>query len=484
MNRVMKPNRERPPLSRRTYALLALGFFAFVVYGSLVPFHYHAQSWAEALVRWDEVCRTPVGIHSLSDWTTNVLLFVPAGFLLMAVVAVDRPLWVGLLAAPAVLALCMAFSACVEFSQLFFPPRDSSLSDIAANTLGAASGILTWLACGQPLTGWLRRMWTRLAERGLSTQLLPAYLVFLFFVHAIPLDLTIRPADLYHKYKDGRVQLVPFVAAMTNPDAFIRKTIWTVLLFVPVGVLLARLPGPGWCKGRSWPRALAAGFVLAGLVEFMKLFVWSRYCTSGDVIIGGLAVFAGWRAALAWQRRPFDGGRAVFQPGMGLPDLRWFLLIGWFGILLFLNWQPFDFIGDPAVVMQRLHRMSWLPFADYQATTAEHAFEEALHKIVAFLPLGGLLAWALGRMERGRSVAAVVLAGGLVALFLEVGQLFLRSRYASVTDVLIETGGVWFGCRIVSQLGKRIEEPQPLASVPLPHGRGSFVSGRAYEYRR
>ena len=61
---------------------------------------------------------------------------------------------------------------------------------------------------------------------------------------------------------------------------------------------------------------------------------------------------------------------------------------------MFLNWQPFDFIGDPGLVAQRLRQMSWLPFADYQATSAEHAFEELLHKVVIFLPLGALLAWA------------------------------------------------------------------------------------------
>ena len=238
----------RLPLSRRMYALLALGFFAFIVYGSLVPFHYHAQDWSEILVRWDEVRTKPIGIYSFSDWITNVILFMPAGFLAMAVVCVDRPRGLGIVAAPAVLVLCMAFSASVEFTQLFFPPRVSSFSDVAANTLGTSAGIMGWLAIGQPLTGWLRRSWTLLAERGISAQLLPGYLAFLFFVHAIPLDLTIRPSDLYHKYKEGRVRLIPFSGELTKPEALLRKTIWTTTLFLPVGVLLVRLPGSG-CAG-------------------------------------------------------------------------------------------------------------------------------------------------------------------------------------------------------------------------------------------
>ncbi len=463
-------NAGRPPLSRRGYALLALGFFAFVVYGSLVPFHYRELVWADALVRWDAVCHRPVRIQSLSDWVTNVVLYVPAGFLAMAALCVDRPRWAGLSAAPLVVALGMAFSASVEFVQLFFPPRVSSLSDIVANTLGTAAGVVVWLAIGQPLTAWLRRMWTLLAERGLSAQLLPGYLAFLAFTHVMPLDLTITPADLYHKYKEGRVNLVPFAGDLAKPEALLRKTIWTATLFLPVGVLLARLPGPGWRKGRSWPRVLAAGFLVAGSVEFMQLFVWTRNCESGDVLVGALAVLAGWRANLAWHRRPFDAGQGVFGPAAALPDVRWLLLAGWLGILAFLNWQPFDFIGDPAVVAQRLRHMTWLPFADYQATSAEHAFEEALHKLVVFLPLGALLAWALGAIDRARSTVPVVLAGGLLALGLEVGQLFLRSRYASVTDVLIETSGVWLGCQVVRQLNTHGPSP-------------AVLQWRAHEYR-
>ena len=145
------------------------------------------------------------------------------------------------------------------------------------------------------------------------------------------------------------------------------------------------------------------------------------------MIIGALAVFAGWRANLAWHRGPFDAGRTIFRPTPVLPDVHWFLLAGWLAILAFVNWQPFDWIGDPAQVSRRLREVSFVPFADYQATSAEHAFEQCLHKEVVFLPLGTLLAWALGAVNRVRSSVPVVLAGGFVALSLEIGQLFLRS---------------------------------------------------------
>ena len=457
---------ERPPLSRRMYALLALGFLAFVVYGSLVPFHWHALTSAEAAARWREVCARPVHVDSLSDWVTNVLLFVPVGYLAMAVGCVDRPRFVGLAAGPAVLAFCVAFSVSVEFTQLFFPPRCSSLNDVTANTLGSAAGISTWLALGQPLTGWLRRTWILLAERGLSAQLLPGYLLLLFLISAMPLDLTIRPADLYHKYKQGRVHLVPFAADLANPEQFVRKTIWTAILFLPVGVLLARLPGPGWrnrTRLASRPRGRFGGGRLGGVRAIVRLFATTaRAATSSSarwpLSPAGEPISPG-TVALS-MRRARHGTRSGC-----CRTARWLLLAVWLAILAFLNWQPFDIIANPSEVLHRLHQMPLVPFADYQATAASHAYEQCLHKVVVFLPLGALLAWALGVANRTHSAIPTVLTGGLLALGLEAGQLFLQSRYASVTDVLIETGGVWMGSLIVRQLGNRsLTAPQESAN--------------------
>ena len=44
----------------------------------------------------------------------------------------------------------------LEFTQLWFPPRTVSQNDVVAETLGAALGVVLWLAVGQPLGEWLR----------------------------------------------------------------------------------------------------------------------------------------------------------------------------------------------------------------------------------------------------------------------------------------------------------------------------------------
>jgi VanZ family protein len=82
--------------------------------------------------------------------------------------------------------------------------------------------------------------------------------------------------------------------------------------------------------------------------------------------------------------------------------------------------------------------------------------------MVLFVPLGVLLTVALPA-ARGRGALVVGLAA-LVAAAIEAGQLFLPTRYASVTDVLIASGGAWAGLLVTRQARLLIG----LTAVPRP----------------
>src|SRR5207253_3183543 len=109
---------------------------------------------------------------------------------------------------------CTLLSASMEFAQLYFPPRVTALNDIVAESLGGLVGTAAWLVAGQYLTVRLRRWWSALGAEGEMGPLLPLYLLLLGAISLLPLDLTLSPADLYRKYKEGRVQLVPFVGGV------------------------------------------------------------------------------------------------------------------------------------------------------------------------------------------------------------------------------------------------------------------------------
>ena len=127
----------------------AAAYLFFVVYGSLLPFDFHAMPIAEA---WRAFLATPfflLGVASRADWVANGILYLPLGILLSALAIGPRQAAGHQIArALAVFALCTAVAFGVEFVQLFFPPRTVSLNDLLAETIGSALGVTAWLVWG------------------------------------------------------------------------------------------------------------------------------------------------------------------------------------------------------------------------------------------------------------------------------------------------------------------------------------------------
>lgn len=433
----------RTSIGRGQYAGLALLFLGFAVYGSLVPFHLRRLPFDEAARLFRAVLAQPITVSSRSDWIANILLFFPLGFLLMGMGCCDQPR-LGMVTFSPVVLLCVVLSGTIEFIQLYFPPRVSSINDIAAESLGGTLGALIWLLGGQQLTIYARRTWTVFGSRGTAGLLLPGYLAVLSTVMALPFDFTIRPAELWHKYKEGRVHLTPFASTGVSAFELADKHFWNAACFAPLGVLLSHLSGPIWRSGRSWSRVLGLGLLVAGAVEFLQLFVVSRFCDVTDVLTGGPAVLAGWAIVLVHRRLcPSPSAATV---------LRWSLLAAWLGVLIFMEWQPFNFALNSAAARQRLHHVSLLPFLDYYQGNYLHGLDEAVHKTLLFVPLGALLAPPVPA-SRGAILFRWSLAVA-VAVVLEAGQLFLPTRYASVSDVLMGAVTAGFGMFLVCHASK------------------------------
>jgi len=421
-----------PRFGRTQYAGLALLFLGFAVYGSLVPFHLRRLPFDEAPRLFGTVLAQPIAVQSRSDWIANILLFLPLGFLLMGMGCCDRPRLGGIFLLP-VIVVCVVLSTLIEFTQLYFPPRVSSINDIAAESLGGALGALFWLVGGQQLTIAARRIWTVFGSRGTAGVLLLCYLAVLAAIMALPFDFTISPAELWHKYKEGRVHLTPFASAGVGAFELANNYFWNAAYFAPLGVLLGHLSGLVWRSSRSWPLVLGLGLLAAGAIEFMQLFVVSRFCDLTDVLTGGPAVLAGWAIVLVYRRlHPSPSAATV---------LRWGLLAAWLGVPIFMEWQPFNFALNSAAARERLHHVSLLPFLDYYQGNYLHGLDEFVHKTLLFMPLGVLLA-PPAPASRGAILFRWSLAF-TVAVVLEAGQLFLPTRYTSVSDVLV--GGLAAG---------------------------------------
>ena len=89
----------------------------------------------------------------LLDVFLNVLLFVPFGFGLTAKLRErGRSLAFTLALALAAGAL---FSYCIEFLQLYIPPRDSGWEDIFTNSSGSVTGLVLYELLGKRVLGWM-----------------------------------------------------------------------------------------------------------------------------------------------------------------------------------------------------------------------------------------------------------------------------------------------------------------------------------------
>ena len=111
-----------------------------IAYGSLYPFHFVSPASFQASIS--------AFLNDRHLWTSrgdelgNFVLFMPLGAAAVISLPGDRPGWLRL---AALLAGCVALSFATQVLQIWFPPRDAALADVASNTLGALAGTLVSL---------------------------------------------------------------------------------------------------------------------------------------------------------------------------------------------------------------------------------------------------------------------------------------------------------------------------------------------------
>lgn len=435
---------------RAICGLLATLAIAFAAYGSLVPLDFRYVSPGEALAQIRGIEFVPWRRASRTDFVSNVLLFVPAGFFLAgAVAATSRRLC--LLAIPVVTVVALVASSAIEFSQIYARRRTPSLNDVTAETLGAVVGAVAWLIAGPWVAAWGRRVLTpRTPIDGLRNALV-GYVAVWLFLGVLPLDFTLRPAELMEKYRAGRVVLVPFARA---DGAF--EVLATVggdaIRVVPIGMLMA-LVVAGRTRASAFLLATAGGAAIAAALEAAQLLVWSRYADVSDVISGTIGVAAG--VAIGQRIAVREPVKAGTTPAIW----PWLALAGWSVVLAVRHWTPFDFALDPAMVKQRLPDLLQVPFRNYYAATPLDAGYEAMTKILLSVPVGGLACLGLPWVRhRGATRWSLLVAAGVAAatlpvfLILEVGQMLLPTRYPDLTDVWLGGLGAAVGAFLVSRI--------------------------------
>lgn len=441
----MNANPNNSPERSRLLLWGALGYTAFAIYGSLVPLRYRPLPLDAAWRAFQDIRYLELGIGSRADWVANILLFVPLAFLWLGVLWPQRGHLARAAAGGLVVLACAALSVAIEFTQLFFPPRTVSLNDIAAEVLGALLGVVLWVWTGERFRTWLDGWLAARTPRSAAQRFLYVYLFLLFGYNVLPLDLTISVVEIYHKWREGKVLLLPFSAVYASRPEQAYALAAGVAIWVPAAWLWRM------ASHRSAGRAILNVVAWAAAIEFFQLFVYSRVTSSTDILTAACGGALG--AILAGGFAPQIGARPAPRSGpSGQWVLVWVLALAvWLGVLMTVFWYPFDFVTDWGFVHGRLAALKRAPFEAYYYGTEFRAVTEVMHKTGFFFPLGALLAIAAAWLRRRlfiplavlHAASALVVAGAAAGI--ELGQLFLRDKNADPTDFLLETLGALAG---------------------------------------
>jgi glycopeptide antibiotics resistance protein len=443
-------NYSLPRAWRRYFLALLLGFIFLAVYGSLVPLQPSAMDWPTAAARFQSILQQPVSVASRTDWATNVLLFVPIGFLATGLVFGASPgdLRRGL-GIVVVVAACAALSLAIEFGQLWVADRTCSQNDIVAESLGSLIGASAWLFLGPLLITWMSRVLEASRPRQQIERMLEAYTAIVFAYMLMPLDLTLGPAEIYDKFQEGKLNLIPFQDIAASPVGIV-ELLGDMLLLVPLGMLAALWHWPVWERVRPFGQSLVAGALAVLAIEAAQLFVYSRYSSTTDLITGVLGVIVGWLIA-DWLVR---GNATQAERGHTSQHSLSFLLAMtavYAVIVAAVLCLPFNRWASPAEAAERLSGLfSRPPLTAFYWGTELNAVSEMLRKTLLSVPLGGLLAFSLRawRPAAARTpllIAAACLAAALWALGIELLQVWLPPHVADSTDALLCTLGTVVG---------------------------------------
>ncbi|WP_394788677.1 VanZ family protein [Rhodoferax sp.] len=443
------PYNEQEKSAIRVQCGLFLLYLVFVIYGSLVPLDFTPHPWDESVGKLLALRNLPLDFDSRSDWATNLVLFIPLTFLAgQSFASRSRGfsrLLIGVLIAVAASALAVG----IEFTQMFFPPRTPSQDDIAALSISGAIGVCVHWAVGARFDAWMVGYWQQQKQGERVSRLLKGYLFILFAFNVMPLDLTISPVEIFHKWSDGHLILIPFGGLHGTVPEMLYQVITDVLVWVPAGVLWGMQPGHN-----LW-RVVRKGLLAALVVECLQLFVLSRTTDITSVGLAGVGVALGTLAVQRNGRNALGLSRVSSSTWMA-----WWLV--WLVATLAVFWLPFDFELYRMNSAAFVEAFTRTPLNNYYFESEFIALNEVLRKVGFFIPGGLLLGLAsMAKSPRGRvkvSVRSLVFMV-LLAFVIETGQLMLPERVCDLTDFLLESLGGTLGYSMARWIGRPQARP-------------------------
>jgi VanZ family protein len=424
-----------PFVEKRVLRWMLFFYCLFILYGSFIPFRF-SDDPAFVRAQWMRFFTAPfahgVRRFSILDVVSNVLLFVPFGFLWIGAEIGRRPFGRLVKTVLAVGLMGFLFGLGIEAGQTFSPGRTASILDALSNGFGSALGGAAGYLFLRGLSGGFGKTLREIIRQRPSLILLGLLMVVPLAGAYYPFQITLDVSTVWDNLK--HTQWLPFFGGFHRfwMDLVVEK----MLVFAAIGYLILhnlRDAGLSHAKGITWGLCVAFAFC----VEGGKLLFVGRVPNAENFILSstgallGILVLPSLAEADICRRYPIQ-----------------ILMTLVLALAAYSELSPFDWIKSIDDLPARLSKIEWLPFGAYYGADPQSALFDLGKKLFIIGPLGFLIAARAqqNKSRRQRSVAALV--GLLTGTVLETSQLLLRSRTPSVTDVLLFGLATWAGAVI------------------------------------
>jgi VanZ family protein len=451
--------------------LAALGYVAFLLYGSLLPFDFSATAEIVSRHFHDAFGFWPFAHTqhtSKADVVTNLVLYIPAGFLIALWANVS-----GRKSSVAAFAIgsfaCMILSGMVETLQAFSITRVTSAQDWLMNAFGGAAGAATAVTRGRAwfvaLARKMRLLWPQRPAAVFAAVLMVLLALDAFFPYRPTLDVS----QVAHNFRASRFSFETGLAAHYWHHWLVQR----VAAFGLLSCLLAcgaRRPG--------WRTALAAvlwTMAFAAAIEAGKIFIESRSANIANVVMSAIGAACGGLSAVKARRL----------------DRRWALACGTavlMGYLSYLELEPFNFAWDvPQMELKVPAGAQWLPLYDYVARGGIEdvsLFGTTLLLTATAVWLAGQACRQPARWGQWKRIAIGALSMAAMGLLLEGLQFLLPQRVPSISTVFgFLVGGAIGGYLVPLRIGQPsgdLVSSLPARDVAVAEGKRSIQETNVY----
>lgn len=265
-------------MSKKGYLILFCIFSVYIIYGTTIPFDF-----TNSQIALDKFNRlTWIPFHSIctsglliSDIVQNVLFFIPVGFFCMLRFSNARKN----LSITGIVFYGFLLSAAVETIQLFSLTRNTSVTDIATNTIGTAVGAIG------ALWGIRFKLFERInVHKGKETRLFVLIFTVLLIDKLYPFDLSLNISNMCSK-------MFSLQNSVSNLFVFGNNDIWNLVVtavFAYLAIENIRL--------LRKPVLLSVLFLSLSVpfcLEIAKVIVVSRYPDFHNMMIALLGIVSG-----------------------------------------------------------------------------------------------------------------------------------------------------------------------------------------------